>query len=145
MFEKKKPTPLERELAYMYLIVYDTGKTYTKKKIASVEGRQEYLADLYRDEERDSKGRETQIKAGEEQIRAGAKRIAWGKKPTCTVHFRIQTENPSKLLDKVKLVGKQQVDKSKIKSVRFLRLPKCQRPTHNYVTIREGARESRGM
>ena len=33
LFEKKKPTKLELELAQMYLTVYDTGKTYTKKKI----------------------------------------------------------------------------------------------------------------
>ena len=115
LYEKKKPTKLELELAHMYLITNDRDKKYTKRNIASPEKRKEYLEDLYRYGEQKTsqklqqhvdkyKEDEKQYKAQEDRIKARMQRREEKAREekvkrvrsTYTVHFRILSEKPAK-------------------------------------------------
>ena len=61
VFEKKKLTPQDTDLATYYMEEYDKAEKFTRKAMASVQKRMEYLTKLYKEETAASKRRTEQL------------------------------------------------------------------------------------
>ena len=106
VFEKKKLTPQDTDLATYYMEEYDKAEKFTRKAMASVQKRMEYLTKLYKEETAASKRRTEQLSKKRSSSSSTKKK---SKVKKYTVHFRILTTN----LEKLKEAASQDKQKSK--------------------------------
>ena len=114
VFEKKKLTPQDTDLATYYMEEYDKAEKFTRRAMASVQKRMDYLTKLYKEETAASKRRTEQLSKQRSSSSSTKKK---SKVKRYTVHFRILTTN----LEKLKEAGSQDKEKSK-KSKRTIKV-----------------------
>ena len=106
VFEKKKLTPEDTDLAYYYMQEYDRAERFTRKAISSVQKRMDYLTKLYKDETAASKRRTEQLSKQRSSSSSTKKKSS--KVKEYIVHFRILTTR----LETLKEAGSQDEEKS---------------------------------
>merc|ERR1711871_606422 len=115
VFEKKKLTPQDTDLATYYMEEYDKAEKFTRKAMASVQKRMEYLTKLYKEETAASKRRTEQLsKKRSSSSSSSTKKKSKVKK--YTVHFRILTTNLEKLKEAAEAASQDKQKSKKSKS-----------------------------
>ena len=110
VFEKKKLIPQDTDLATYYMEEYDKAEKFTRKAMASVQKRMDYLTKLYKEETAASKRRTEQLSKQRSSSSSTKKK---SKVKKYTVHFRILTTNLEKLKEAAEAASQ---DKQKSKS-----------------------------